>query len=287
MKAQFSHELFSSFYLWFENKLISDKSKAYVENQSNVFEYVDLPDIPSSHYGYQGKFRQLVADQSIDTQNSGIFIDGVFATGSSADIDIDYDEGRVIVPAASGTALTITANNTVKEVNTYPSEDDEVQLLLTSDFVDSAATSTTNLFSKTSKRDEKTYIIPCCFLRVMSDESTPISFGGEDDTRIKIRATVLAKDNYLMDGLLSLFAGTRSECVKLVPFEDYPYGAFNNVKSFPYSYSDYVSGYTDNAFIENVKTSKVIDSISMDKIEKNVLIGFIDFELSKYRYPRT
>lgn len=287
MKSQFQHELFSSFYLWFENKLLSDDSKAYVENQSNLFEYVDChPKVPPSHYGYQGKFRQLVAEHSVDTPNSGIFIDSQFITGSTADIDIDYENGMVVVPVSSGSSLNIEANNTIKEINTYASEDDEVQLLLTSDFVDSSDTATTNLFSNRAKRDEKTYILPACFLRVVNSDSSPLSFGGEDDTKTRIRATVLAKDNYLIDGVLSLFRDTRDECFKIVPFEDYPYGAFNNVKSFPYSYSEYTTGYSTKTFIEKVNTAKLIDSISMDKLEKNLLIGYIDFDLSTYRYPR-
>lgn len=287
MKAQFSHEIFSAFFLWFENKLVSDKAKAYVENQSNTFEYTSgIGEVPSSHYAYQGQFRQLVADHNIDTPNSGVFINGNFVTGSSSDIYIDYENGRVIVPQASGTSLTITANNTVKEVNTYMSSDDEEQILLTSDFVDLADTTTTNLFSKNSRRDEKTFLLPCCFLRLISDENSRLAFGGEDDTRIRIRAIVLAKDNYTIDGVLSLFSDAENECVNLFPYEDYPYGIFNSIKSFPYSYDSFKSGYSTSAYIEEVRASKVVDSITIDKIEEGVLIGFLDFDLSTYRYPR-
>lgn len=286
MKAQFSHDLISSFYLWFENKLLSDSSKAYSTNQSNSFEYVDFKDVPSSFLGYQGKFRQLVADQNVDVPNSGVFIDGNFVSGSSPDIYIDYNDGRVIVPQSSGSALSITANNTVKEINTYISDDDEEQILLTSDFVDSADLASTNLFSKTNKRNKKTYILPACFIRFLNEESDRLSFGGEDDTKTKIRVIVLAKRNYLLDGVLSLFSNTETECITNVPFEDFPYGYFHNVKSFPYSYNGFKENYNTKTFIENVRTSKVTDSISLDKIQENLLLGFIDFDLSTYRYPR-
>lgn len=286
MKSQFIHKVFPSFFLWFENKLLSSNSKAYVENMSNDFDYVDFADVPPSHHGYQGKFRQLVADQSVDTPNSGIFINGSFASGDSSNIYIDYDNGRVIVPQASGTSLNITANNTVKEINTYISEEDEEQIILTSDFIDSSNLSSTNLFSKTSKLDEKTYILPACFLRVVDSNNERLALGGEDDTKISVRAIVLAKDNYIIDGVLSLFNDSENECIKLFPFEDYPYGVFNDVKAFPYSYDSFISSYSDTCYVENVNTSKVISSISLEKLEKNVLLGFIDFELSIYRYPR-
>jgi hypothetical protein len=286
MISQFSHNIFSSFYLWFEGQLVSSGSKAYSTNQSNSFEYVDFYDVPPSHYGYQGKFRQLVADHSVDVPNSGVFIDGSFVSGDSSDVYIDYNNGRVIVPQSSGSSLNITANNTVKEVNTYMTEDDEEQLLLTSDFIDSSDTSSTNLFSKTSKRDEKTYVLPACFLRIATTDNKRLALGGEDDTVTTIKVAVLAKDNYTIDAVLSFFADKKGTCIKRVPYENYPYGIFHDVKSFPYSYSDFSSSYDATSYIEEVKTSKVSESISAEKIEKNVLIGFIEFDLSTYRYPR-
>ena len=40
MKAQFDQTLLSSFYLWFENYLLKDNSKAYSTGASNTFKYV-------------------------------------------------------------------------------------------------------------------------------------------------------------------------------------------------------------------------------------------------------
>ena len=69
MKAQFDQTLLSSFYLWFENYLLKDKSKAYSTDASNTFKYVDFADVPSSHYGYQGQFKQLVGEYDVDVTN--------------------------------------------------------------------------------------------------------------------------------------------------------------------------------------------------------------------------
>lgn len=287
MNSQFSHNIFSSFYLWFEAQLLDSNAKAYSTNESNVFQYVDFYDVPPTHCGYQGKFRQLVADQSVDVPNSGIFIDGSFVSGDSPNVYIDYDNGRVVLPQSSGNSLNITANSTIKEINTYMTEDDEEQLLLTSDFVDSSDTSTTNLFSKTAKRDEKMFVLPACFLRVVTTNNERLAFGGEDDSMTTIKAAVLAKDNYTIDGVLSLFADKEGTCIKRIPYEDYPYGVFHDVKSFPYSYSSFSSSYDASSYIEKVRTSKISDSISTEKVEKNVLIGFIEFDLSTYRYPRS
>ncbi len=285
MKTQFSHNLFSSFFLWFEARLLSSQGQAYIGNQSNSFQYVDFKDIPSGSYGYQGRFRGLVADSSVSPPNSGVFINGSFVTGANTGIKIDYLNGRVIVPSASGTGLTITANNTIKEVNLYPYDDDEAQLVISSDFVDYNSQSSTFLSSLVNQLDQKTYLLPACFLRYVTTENENAGFGGEKDSKTRIRAVVIAKDNYIIDGVLSLFGDTKGFCVNIIPYENYPYGKYNTVKSFPYSYSSYISNYQTKSYIEDVTTSKLDYSIAMDKMERNILVGFIDFDLSTFRQP--
>ena len=162
MKAQFDQTLLSSFYLWFENYLLKDKSKAYSTGASNTFKYVGFSDIPSSHYGYQGQFKQLVAEHSVDVPNSGFFSDGGFVTGnydSNGSVFTDYDNGRIIVPAASGTGLTLTANSTVKEVNTYISYDGDLETILHSDFKEAGA-SFPYQYTKDSELDEQIFFLP-------------------------------------------------------------------------------------------------------------------------------
>ena len=286
MKTQFAHNLLNSFYLWFERELLGDKSKAYKTNQSNTFKYVDFPDVPNSHLGYQGQFRQLVADYCVDQPNSGIFIDGSFVSGDSSDIYIDYNGGRVIVPAASGTGLNITANNTIKEVNTYVSSDDEEQLLVASDFVDASDLTETYLFSKDSKLDEKTYILPACFIRLINNENEDFTFGGQDESITRIRVTILATDNYLLDGIVGLFSDTNERCITHVPFENSPFGHFYSIKDYPYCYEDHISSLSGKTYVKEVKSSKTKNSFNSEKVEKNIYIGFLDFDLSTYRYPR-
>ena len=285
MKSQFSHEVFSSFFLWFEKRLVSTQGGAYITNQSNVFEYADFTDIPSDYHAYQGRFRGLVQDHDVSPPNSGVFINDVFTTGSSTGINIDYLNGRVIVPAVSGSSLNITANNTVKEINVYDYPDDEEQLILSSDFVDFSDQSSTYLSSQSNQLTENTYILPACFLRYVTTENEYFSFGGEYDSQTRIRAVVLTKDNYLMEGVLSLFADTKGTCIPRVSYENWPYGKFNSIKSFPYSYTSLTASSGGKSFINNVNTSKLDYSISMNKLEKNLLVGFIDFDLSTFRVP--
>ena len=292
MKAQFDQNILSSFYLWFENRLLGDKGKAYGSGASNAFRYVDFPDIPSSHVGYQGKYRQLVADNSVDEPNSGFFVDGGFVTGNydqNGGVYTDYNNGRLIFPSGSGTALTITANSTVKEVNTYIANDSDVQILLHSDFKDSS-TSLPYQYEHTGKLDEDTYFLPACFISVASSDNEEFSFGGEENTESRMRVMLLSSDNYILDSVMSLFRDTVREDMTHIPYEDFPYGFSYSIKDFPYSYDSLVDAQPSDAtksHIDTVTVSKVVSEELREKLNKNISVGFIDFDLSTIRFPRS
>jgi hypothetical protein len=292
MKAQFDQTLLSSFYLWFENRLLQDKSQAYITNRSNSFKYVDFIDLPTSLVGYQGQFRQLVAENNISVPNSGFFVGSSFITGNKATnggVYTDYENGRLVFPAASGKNLTITANSTVKEVNTYIANDDDIQTIIHSDFIENGQ-STPYFFNKTNLLDEKTFFLPACFISLASSENESFSFGGEDDTKTRIRVLVLTSDNYVMDSVLSLFRDTAKEFVSHVDYADFPYGYLSSVKQYPYSYNNLIAAQSINSqnksLIKKVSTSKVVSESLREKLNKNFSIAFIDFDLSSYRFPR-
>ena len=291
MKAQFDHNILSSFYLWFENRLVSSKVKAYNTNLSNNFKYVNAYDIPSGYYGYQGEFRQLVAESNVDVPNSGFFVNGSFVTGNTTQSNVytDYENGRLIFPQASGTGLTITANSTVKEVNTYISNEDEQQLIIHGDFLELGQTNA-YFYNKTDKLDEKTYFLPACFISLVSADNKEFSLGGEENTETRIRVTVLTRDNYTLDAILSSFRDSARETLTHIPYEDFPYGAFFSIKNFPYKYTTLKDAQPcisqNRSLITNVNVSKIVSESMRQKLNKNFLIGFLDFDLSTYRFPR-
>ena len=293
MKAQFDQNVLSSFYLWIENRLLNSESEAYETDLDNAFTSGNFPDIPSSHIAFQGKFRQLVAEHNVDAPNSGFFVGGGFITGNydqNGNVFTDYDNGRLIFPQASGARIAaqeITANSTVKEVNTYITNDTDAQTILHSDFKDSA-TALPYQYSQTGEFDEPTYFLPACFMSVASSDNTELSFGGEEDTRSKMRIMVLSFDNYTLDSVLSLFRDTVREDITHIPYGDFPYGFSFSIKNFPYSYDTLVSDQSDpvKSHILDVSVSKVVSESIRENLNKNISIGFIDFELCTYRFPR-
>lgn len=291
MKVQFDHTLLSSFYLWFENQLISNKVQAYNINLANTFKAVSAYDVPSGYIAYQGEFRQLVADTGIPNFNSGFFVNGNFVSANKAvsNIYLDYDHGRLIFPVASGSALSVTGSFAVKEVNTYISNEDEEQLLLYGDFIEKDQTYP-YFYNKVDKFDQNTYFLPACFISLGTAQNSAFSLGGEEDTRTIIKVAVLTKDNYTLDSVLSSFRDTVRETIVHVPYEQFPYGAFFSVKNYPYSYESLINSqpyYSSNrSHINEVTVSKIVNETLRQKINKDILIGFLEFELSTYRFPR-
>ena len=279
MKAQFDQNVLSSFYLWFENKLLSDKAKAYAINLDNAFTSGNFPDIPSSHIAFQGKYRSLVGEYDIDQPNSGFFLGNHFITGNydqNGEVFTDYENGRLIFPKASGAAIgntTLTANSTVKEVNTYITNDTDAQVIIHSDFKDSA-TELPYQYGKTGEYDETTYFLPACFISQASSDNTEFSFGGEEDTRSNMRVMVLSFDNYTLDSVMSLFRDSVREDITHIPYESFPYGFSFSIKDFPYNYDTLVAAQSspDKSHIMDVSASKVVSEKIRENLNKNILI---------------
>lgn len=285
MKEQFDHELVSSFYIWLENQLLSNRVSAYQTGLANTYSYVDAFDIPEGFVAYQGAYRQLVAEANVDSPNSGIFVNSNFVALSNSGVYTDYNNGRIIFPLASGSNLNISSTSTVKEVNTYLTNDNSEQTLLEGDFREYGETYPKSQ-SKTEKHDEKIYFLPACFITPSVSDNKELAFGGEEDTQTRIRVMVLAYDNFTLDGILSCFRDSARKCIPMIDYEDYPYGAFGSLKSFPYRYNDLVVGSTYNTYIEKVTASRVLGQSFKDKLDKNIRIGFLDFDLSTFRFPR-
>tara|TARA_B100000497_G_C7631708_1_gene379643 strand:+ start:170 stop:1048 length:879 start_codon:yes stop_codon:yes gene_type:complete len=292
MKAQFDQNLLSSFYLWLENRLLKSDTKAYITGLDNNFRYVDFDDIPADMVGYQGEYRQLVADYNIDVVNSGFMVNGGFVTGDSSangGVYTDYENGRILFPEASGTGLNISGTYSVKEVNTYISHDDDVEFLVYSDFLENGQDSP-YFYNETGIIDKGAYFLPACFVSLSSSENEEFSFGGEENTQSRVRVMILTKDSYILDSVISRLRDTVREKVTHIPYEDFPYAYSYSVKDFPYTYTGVVGDQGSSplcSYIDRVTASKVVSEALREKLNKDFSIAFLDFDLSTYRFPRS
>ena len=114
------------------------------------------------------------------------------------------------------------------------------------------------------------------------------AFGGEDKTSNTIKAVVLADSEYQLDGALSIFADTARRSFAKIPFSGHPSTEYGDVKGGTYSYSDLNNTYFESNpyFIEDVTVSK-FSQRAQASVPGDIKVGFIDFDISTVRYPRS
>jgi len=314
MKTQFDHILQSSFYLWLEFKLgvIGEAYKTtdinFIggpegPNMSNDFLY--SANVPEGMVAYHSPYRQFFALEDIipDTEfgspptpqrwRKRVKINGnpVFeypdSMTSKDQVLIDYNNGRVLLDKATfGTTSNVQGSFNVKTFNTYFTTEDEESILINSDFLLQNASLQTYLESK-NKLGDKAYTVPAAFTTTSRSLNKPFAFGGLDETVSTITIVLVTNTNYELDFALSLLRDTTHENFPIVPFERFPYGEYFSVKptSRPYKYREFCSTCLEKAYIKSISSSKLSDRTSK-KIQKDLKVGFVDFEILSVRQPR-
>jgi hypothetical protein len=280
MKPQYQHNVATSFALWFDHHLLS-KGEAFANQTGKFYNYED-PRIPSTYKVFGSPHKQFVFDSSISGAivPSGVFVNSVFKPRSNGLI-MDYMNGRVLTTGVAATA-NITGAYSVKDFNIYMSNEDEEDLIIENNLEENAKFPWSGTYIQ--PYDE---LIPAVFIIADSIKNKPFAFGGEDETRSNMKCVVFTDNPYHLDGVLSLFADSQKKVFTEKDFGDYPLTEYGDVKSYPYNYDNYYSNPNPSVelFIDDVTVSKLKDTRSRSS-NVRTYIGFIDFEVTQYRYPR-
>ncbi len=255
MVPQHQHKVMTSFLLWFDNHLLT-KGEAF-SNKTGAFYYFDDSRLPSSFKAYSSPYKQWVNDSSI----SGANIPSSFMGSGRADnIIFDFENGRIVeTGGAFANDETLTGTFAVKDFNIYLTNETEEDLILESKFVK-------NSRYGDSESGIKPYdqAVPAIFINSENVTNVPLAFGGEDETKITIKAVVLAEDAYGLDGVLSIFTDTRHKEITMIPFGAHPSTEYGDLKDGSYNYTGLNSTYKGNElpmYIEDVVVSKLSDEI--------------------------
>ena len=306
MKPQFQHTLVTSFFLWFDN-YIQYNGEAY-KNKTGIFYNMTDDRLDSNYNVYSSPYKQFIIDSGLHTNvvnsqgtEGAIVIDrisGQRADGSAFEVTrgtsglkIDYENGRVFFTGDEngelpGNNLSLSGQFGVKDFNVYVTNQTEEDLVVENKF------KTNDRFGNLETSGVLPYdqVIPAVFITSESINNQPFAFGGLDVTQTNVKAVVMTSDLYCLDCVLSLAADSKKQSFVEVDFNDFPVTEFGDIKTatYPtgYSYNQIETDNTQELFhIEEVFVSKLSDRVKK-KVNPNIFVGFIDFEIHKYRRPR-
>ncbi len=285
MKPTFTHNVINSFFLWFDNFLMT-KADAYKTYTTKLYNYQDAR-LGGNKVIYGSPYKQWVYDKNITgaTIPSGFTINNQFVPTGTSGMKIDFDNGRIIFNSGVSTSLNITGTYSIKEVNSYVTDQPEDNLIIENKFV-------TNSRFTVSENYIAPYnpVTPCIFASIETAHNTAFAFGGEDETKCIIKVVAFCENLYQLDGVLSVFGDSYNEIFSIIPMTGHPLGEFNEIKTgaYPtgYDYNNLSNSYgSQTLFISHVETSKIRDSV-IKELNPILHIGFLDFEIKTYRYPR-
>jgi len=316
MKTQFDHILQSSFYLWLEFQLgiVGEAHETREISFSGISEGPNSPtndllystNVPEGMVAYHSPYRQFLALEDVkpDSEKGSpptpprfrkrITINGAShfeypdAINGKDQIIIDYNNGRVLLDKNTfGTTAQVSGTFNVKTFNSYFTSEDEESILINSDFLLQNASLQTYLESK-NKLGDKAYTVPAAFTTTSKTKNSPFAFGGLDETQSTITVVLITNTNYELDFGLSLLRDSAFSNFPIVPYEKFPYGEYFGVKpdSRRYKYTEFCDTCQEKAYISSVNASKLSDK-SAKKIQKDLKVGFVDFEISSVRSPRS
>jgi len=278
MKPQFQHKLATSYLLWFENFFMK-KSEAYSIKTGAFTHFVD-DRLPAIYESFGSQYKQMVYDSSLPNTYipSGLYVSGSFVPFEKDKYMLDFDNGRFIASGiASGS--NITGQFTVKDINFYYTNDTEENIVL--NVQEKINQSVSNIHTDYYQPYEQK--IPAIYMSNDSMKNKPFAFGGMNETLTKARAIVIANNSYELDTVLSIFADSYNENIAMTEFESHPFNEYSSLKTGYYSYEDVKSTHPKEIFVKEVYTSKLSDKLKQNLL-KDLYIGFIDFDLSIFRY---
>ena len=282
MKPQYQHELMTSFFLWFDHELLQ-KGEAYSNKTGTLYAQSDSR-LPDSYISLQSNYKQWVNDSSITGAVNPIIPTDFEGSGRANDIVFDFENGRLIeTGSVVSTGDTLTGTFAVKDFNVYLTNETEEDLIIENKFKLNSRYGTPTM----SGIEPYDQVTPAIFLNVEFSRNEGFALGGMDQTNSSIKAIVLADSDYQLDGALSIFADSARKIVPQIPFIGHPSTEYGDIKGGSYNYTALAASYTDSSFfIDDVTVSK-FSQRAQNSIPGDIKVGFIDFDISTQRFPRS
>ena len=130
---------------------------------------------------------------------------------------------------------------------------------------------------------------PAVFVKNVSSENVPFSFGGTDQTNFNARLVVLADSAYNLDAACSILKDVVKSNVYFIQ-DELPYNALGAYTGVAYNYTGLTTGEAGDGntiFLNKAYVSKNVAGLTAyNKINPQMHSAFVDYELIIARRPR-
>jgi len=269
MKASHDVKMLSSFLLFLDH-VVQSHGEAFV-NYTGLFYPITSPYY--GLYAYASPFKQLCNDTSVPgaTILSGVYLNGTYVgIGTSGLRYINHNDGAVYFTSSLPANVQVSGRYAYKEFNVQITDQWDVKLLLETKYV---SNSKYNQTLSGLPLDTKT--APAVFLRFKESVNKPFSFGGIDDNSIKIRAVIIADNEFQKIGISNIFKNLNLSGVNMVT--GLPFDARGNYTGLAYNYDNLSFDTTYWPFIRSARLYDVPQSSEYADITKSMAV--CDFEL--------
>lgn len=250
---------------------IQKRGQAYT-NYSGLF--YPIPSDINGLYTYSAPYKQLCNDTSISGANvmSGVYLNGHFVTvGQSGLVGINHYQGALYFNQNLPKNTVISGNYAVKDFSIELTDQPESKLLFETKYW-SFANNITPLSGLTL--DIRTS--PAIFLRTKYGENVPFALGGMDDRTKKIRAVVIADNEYQRSavcGIMQNMAYTPFYLANSIPMDQ-----LGNMTGINYNFKNINFDAGTFPWIMKVKITDAPRHAQFKDVWKNTAL--VDFEIS-------
>lgn len=286
MLAQFENRVVSSMLLFIDN-CVCTKGAAFTNFASLLY---PMNSVYNNFYTYSAPFKSFMYDNSISGANiiTGLYLNGTFVgTGTSGLHSIDYDQGRAYFTGKLPTSTVVSGSYALRDFNVMLTNQSDAYLLFETKYeIRPRITRTVTGLAG----DVQTY--PLIWLKDDGGTNVGMALGGLDNTTINMRAFVLSDSQFKLDAVFSILKDTARRNVALLDDSEFPLNSYGNLKNPTFNYTGLCTGRVSSkmVYIDRVDCTKFNlrsqDHTELLKINPEVHVGILDFEVSQPRYPR-
>lgn len=279
MKLQFLHKFSNSFLMWFEHFL--DTQGEDFETKEVTFKYIGESEFLDGYEVWQSGCEQLVCDSSVKKA-----VTPTTTTVDGREFLVQFEGGNLLSPKDETVEPVeeITLECSPKEFTVLFSEMSNGQII--ENAVEEAM--------EKKAKNPNIHLRPMVVLCVDNMKNDAFSLGGMVTTTIYAKAVVFTEEQYLLDGIISVFLDSKEEAFAMLTPEEYPLNELGVMKE-AYRESGYDYFNLSETNIRKRKTTFYIDKVycykANDKISRSetagLRFGFIDFEIGCDRYRKS